>query len=249
MSKAVNVDETCDWHVDDVGFWPETFESEKEGINVWIALDDMPREYQGSMALSPGSHHASWRHDAYAAIGLNLTFQGGFTKEKVTKLAQAGGKLLTTCEMKTQGPKVREQIEATKWIPDIKRGDVIFATRSLFHRTVPVTTQGKEFYARKGIEYLNRYSVRYVPGSARLPHGWTFEWSIKSNQENEGSTLKSTMEEKENLLWYPRVWPTTDHDMDKRLDYLAKTALDDMKTQTKHDLLELFALFFSQNNQ
>jgi hypothetical protein len=60
-------------------------------------------------------------------------------------MAQAGTKLMTTCEMNTQGPHVREQIEATKWIPDIKGGNVILATRSLFHRTVPVTPQGKEY--------------------------------------------------------------------------------------------------------
>ncbi|KAL3925904.1 MAG: hypothetical protein SGILL_000081, partial [Bacillariaceae sp.] len=228
----------------DVGFWPEAFGSEKEGINVWIALEDMPREYQGSMALSPGSHKAEWRHEAYSSIGLNLTFQGGFTKEEVTRMAREGAKLLTTCEMKTQGPQVREKIEATKWIPDIKKGDVIFATRSLFHRTVPVTPQGKQYYAERNIQYLNRYSVRYVPGSARLPHGWTFEWSIKSNSENNGITLDSAMEEKRNLLWYPRVWPTVDQDLNERLDLLARTELEDMKSQTKRDLYELFALFF-----
>lgn len=108
MSKAVGKDSTCDWHVDDVGFWPESFGSEQEGINVWIAMEDMPRKFQGSMALSPGSHKAPWRHDAYAAIGLNLTFQGGFTKEQVTEMALSGEKLLTTCEMKTQAPDIRE---------------------------------------------------------------------------------------------------------------------------------------------
>jgi ectoine hydroxylase-related dioxygenase (phytanoyl-CoA dioxygenase family) len=82
ISKAVDNDDTCDWHVDDVGFWPEAFESDNQGINVWIALDDMPREYQGSMALAPESHHAPWRHDAYAAIGLNLTFRGGLYQKE-----------------------------------------------------------------------------------------------------------------------------------------------------------------------
>jgi Phytanoyl-CoA dioxygenase (PhyH) len=248
MSKPVKVDETCDWHVDDVGFWPEAFGSEKEGINAWIALQDMPRKYQGSMALSPGSHKAEWRKDAYNAVGLNLTFQGGFTKGEVTEMAVSGARLLTTCEMKTQGPEVREKIEATKFVPDIRKGDVVFATRSLFHRTVPVSPQGKVHYSQKGIDHLNRYSVRYVPGSARLPRGWTFEWSIKSNHENEGSTLDSAMEQKQNLLWYPRVWPRIDWDMDDRLDHLAQTELDEMKTQTRSDLLELFDLF-SRNKQ
>jgi hypothetical protein len=56
------------------------------------------------------------------------------------------------------------------------------------------------------------------------------------------------LEENENLLWYPRVWPTSDHDMNDRLD-LGRIKLDDMKAQTKNDLLELFALFFPKNNQ
>jgi hypothetical protein len=243
MSKAVGVDDTCDWHVDDIGFWPEPFGTEKEGVNVWIALEDMPREFQGSMALSPGSHKAEWRNKAYASIGINLTYQGGFTKDEVAELAESGASFLTTCEMKTQAPEIRQKIEATKWVPDIKKGDLIFATRSLFHRTVPVTAQGKEFYAKAGIEYLNRYSIRYVPGSAHLPSGWTFEWSIMSNPENEGNTLDCAMEEKKNLLWYPRVWPTTDPDVDERLDYIARTELEDMKAEAKREFYNLFAMF------
>jgi hypothetical protein len=199
------------------------------------------------MALAPGSHKAEWRHEAYNSIGLNLTFQGGFTKEDITEFAHAGGKLLTTCEMNQQAPEIREKIEATKFIPDIKKGDIIFATRSLFHRTVPVTPEGKRFYESKGIQYLNRYSIRYVPGSARLPYGWTFEWSITSNRENEGATLDSAMEEKQNYLWYPRVWPTVDPNTDTRLDRLANVELQDMKHQTRIDLFELFALFAGNN--
>jgi Phytanoyl-CoA dioxygenase (PhyH) len=250
MSKAVGKDSTCDWHVDDIGFWPESFGSEQEGINVWIAMEDMPRTFQGSMALSPGSHRAEWRHEAYASIGLNLTFQGGFSKEQVSDMARSGEKLLTTCEMKTQAPEIREKIEATKWIPDVKKGDIIFATRSLFHRTVEVTPEGKAYYASRGIEYLNRYSIRYVPGSARLPTGWTFEWSIKSNGDNEGKTLDVAMEnQNRNYLWYPRVWPTIDEDIHYRLDRLAQTELADVKAQAKSEFRELISLFYPSNKK
>ena len=248
MSKDVNIDETCDWHVDDSGFWPEAFGGEKEGINVWIALEDMPQEYQGSMALSPGSHKAEWRYDAYAAIGLNLTFQGGFTKEEVTRMANDGAKLLTTCEMNKQAPQIREKIEATKYVPDIRKGDVIFVTRSTFHRTVPATAQGKVHYRERDIQYLNRYSIRYVPGSARLPNGWTFEWSIKKNPENSGLDLDSAMEERENLLWYPKVWPSLDPKIHQRLDLLS-TELEDVKVQTKKDLHSFFALFLPSTEE
>jgi hypothetical protein len=245
MSKAVHQDSTCDWHVDDVGFWPESFDNERDGINVWIAMEDMPSSYQGSMALSPGSHRADWRFEAYESIGQNRTSHGGFTKEEMRGRAKSGEKLLTTCEMPNQAPEIREKIEATKYVGDFKKGDVIFATRLLFHRTVPTTEEGKQYYDSRGIEYLNRYSIRYVPGSARLPEGWTFEWSIASNSENEGRSLDSVMEN-DSVLWYPEVWPATDEGLDQKLDIIAATKLDDAKAKARSEFFELISLFSSK---
>ena len=242
MSKDVAGTTFCDWHCDDVGFWPESYISEQEGVNVWIAMHDMPAQYQGSMALSPGSHRAPWRFEAYEAIGQNRTFHGGFTKEEVRRRAESGEKLLTTCEMGQNAPELRDKIEETIYIPEIKRGDVIFATRTLFHRTVPVTEQGKEYYADKGIEYLNRYSIRYVPGTARLPKGWTFEWGILLNEENKGRSLDSAMES-DGDLWYPQVWPVGDEQVDERLDILASAKLQDAKTKQRSEFFELMSLY------
>jgi len=242
MSKAVDNPNTCDWHVDDVGFWPESFVSEQEGINAWIAMEDMPAMYQGSMALSPGSHRADWRYDAYNAIGQDRSFHGGFTKEDMQLQAQRGEQLLTTCEMKNQAPELRETIEKTIFIPEIKKGDVVFATRSLFHRTLAVSKEGQEYYASRGIEYLNRYSVRYVPGTARLPQGWTFEWSIAANRELKGCTLDNAMEE-DDLLWYPKVWPDLDRDPDDHLDRVAATKLSEATAKVRSEFFELVSLF------
>lgn len=233
----------CDWHVDDVGFWPESYDSEHEGINVWIAMQDMPAFAQGSMALAPGSHKADWRFNAYEAIGQNRTSHGGFTKAEMHERARAGEKLLTTCEMVNQSPGIRNKIEDTAVIPEIKAGDVIFMTRALFHRTAATTPSGKDYFARNEIEYLNRYSIRYVPGTARLPQGWTFEWGIMANEENAGRSLDDAMNSDNNLLWYPQAWPQTDDDRDARLDTIAKTKLAEVKAKTRAEFFELISLF------
>lgn len=242
MSKAVDQDATCDWHVDDVGFWPESYISQHEGINVWIAMHDMPAAFQGSMALAPGSHKADWRYDAYLAIGQNRTYHGGFNKAELKQRAAAGEKLLSTCDMRDHAPHISKKIEETKYVPDIKKGDVIFATRTLFHRTLATTPEGKEYYLGNDIEYLNRYSIRYVPGSARLPEGWAFEWSILANGDNAGKTLDDAMAHG-NHLWYPQVWPPNDELRDGQLDNIAETLLDDVKIKTRNEVFELISLF------
>ena len=248
MSKSVEQDSFCDWHVDDQGFWPESFVSDHEGVNAWVAMEDMPAAYQGSMALSPGSHNAhEWRFDAYEGIGQNHSFHGGFTKEEMKQRADSGEKLFTTCELRHQAPEIREKIEETAFIPDIKKGDVIFATRLLFHRTAPVTDEGKEYYKKNGIEYLNRYSVRYVPGSAQLPLGWNFEWSIVTNSENEGRTLDSAMES-EDHLWYPRAWPNPEDDFEAQLDVVADGLLDEAKAKARSEFFSLISLFSNNLN-
>jgi hypothetical protein len=56
LAKEVTKQETCDWHVDDQGFWPESYLStaaemskkDQYGINAWIALDEMPKPTRGS---------------------------------------------------------------------------------------------------------------------------------------------------------------------------------------------------------
>jgi Phytanoyl-CoA dioxygenase (PhyH) len=243
MSKDVDQKAVCDWHVDDVGFWPESYISEQhEGINVWIALEDMPAQFQGSMALAPGSHKADWRYDAYHAIGQNRSYHGGFTKKEMMQRAQAGEKLFTTCEMRQQAPDISRMIDETAFIPDIKKGDIIFATRTLFHRTLAVTSAGVKHYSERGIEHLNRYSIRYVPSTARLPRGWAFEWGILANERNAGKSLDEAMEG-DSLLWYPQVWPVSNEDINPHLDTIAMTTFDDIKEKTRAEVVEFISLF------
>lgn len=91
MSKSIN-GTGCDWHVDDHGFRPESYISDaskthpgrdKDGINVWIALEDIPSVYGGGMAVSNGSHSVDWQYDAYNATGQNRSVDGGYTKNAI----------------------------------------------------------------------------------------------------------------------------------------------------------------------
>ena len=254
LSKAVN-DSGCDWHVDDHGFWPESYISEasrssgkdQDGVNVWIALEDMPKEYLGSMALSAGSHRQPWRFEAYEAIGQNRTIDGGHTKEsivaKLEEKRKSGKAALGACEIGRARPDLREKIDSRKVVLDIERGDMIFSTRSLFHKTMDVTEEGLKYYASLGLDVLNRYSIRYTPGSAKLPDGWLAEWSAIAEKKNPGKSLDDIIDNKggdADFLWYPRVWPTLEKDLTDRLDFLAETELNRIKQQVQMEIYEIF---------
>jgi hypothetical protein len=239
LAKGIEEEKTCDWHVDDMGFWPESFLSEasqryqknQDGVNVWIALDDMP--YAGSMAVSPGSHRSAWRHDAYLALGQNRSEDGGLTREEIVRKMQGQTHYLT-CDMHHTDPALYDRIEETAQQFDIKRGDVIFATRLLFHRTVPVSAEGRKHYAAIGKQFLNRYSIRYVPGSARNPNGWNVEWSVMANSQNVGKSLNDITEQEGGKAFYPQVWPTVQEVTD--LDVIASMA-EELATAAHNELM------------
>jgi hypothetical protein len=234
LARAVDDVKPCDWHIDDTGFWPESYIStaseqtgkDQNGINVWIALDDMPAVSQGSMAVAPGSHKASWRHDAYLAIGQNRTEDGGKTKEEILRKTKANvEKRYRTCELHHFNPEIHAQLEKSSRIIDIKRGDVVFATRLLFHRTLAVTEEGVEYYKSIDQEYLRRYSIRYVPGSARLPNGWSVEWSVLADPSNVGRSLDE-IAEKHETMYYPKVWPQVEDRLKDGMEDMASRVED-----------------------
>jgi hypothetical protein len=255
LAKPVN-GSGCDWHVDDHGFWPESYLSEasrtsgkdQDGVNVWIALEDMPKRYLGSMALSAGSHRQPWRFEAYEAIGQNRSVDGGHTKEsivaKLEEKRRSGKASLGACEIAKSRPDLREKIDSTKVILDVERGDIIFSTRTIFHKTMDVTDDGKKYYQSKGLDVLNRYSIRYTPGTAKLPNGWLAEWSAVADKDNPGKSLDDIVNNKvENadFLWYPQVWPTLEKDLARRLDFVAEKELERIKQQVQMEIFEIFA--------
>jgi hypothetical protein len=196
-------------------------EPSDRGVNVWIAMDDMPLATLGSMALARGSHKAVWRHDAYRAIGQDRSVPGGGgDRDELVKRFTDGISNNTTCSMPDSDPELRQQIEDTAVFLDIRKGDVIFANRLLFHRTLAVTDAGKVAYDSEHRTNLNRYSIRFVPGAARLPAGFNLELSILDDPANAGRTLDEVVSAA-GLEWYPQVWPTLEPDVDAKLDDLA----------------------------
>lgn len=236
-------DDTCGWHVDDQGFWPESYLSsasensgkDQYGINAWVALDDMPKPFEGSMEVARGSHKAPWRWEAYQAIGQDRT-RPGLSKEELFESLRTGKfKQFGTCEgIKSNRADLGETLRESSEIFDLQKGDVIFATRMLFHRTRKVTPEGIEFYKKSGKQVLNRYSVRYVPGTARLLEGFTTEWSILDHPDNAGRSLDEVANDKENEDWYPKVWPVVDEP-----SVISKTKIDQTRGKEKELMAEL----------
>jgi hypothetical protein len=196
--------------------------------------------YQGSMAVAPGSHIASWRHDAYAAIGQNRTEDGGKTVEEILRKRAANvEKHYPTCELHHFDPQIRAKIEESSRIFDIKRGDVVFHTRLLFHRTLAVTEDGIEYYKSIDKEYLKRYSLRYVPGSARLPKGWSVEWSVLADPANAGRTLDEIAEKGE-TMFYPKVWPQVEEHLEDGMNDMA-ARVDDLESKVGAEFRAMMA--------
>ena len=248
LTKPVNTEEKCDWHVDDQSFWPASYDykaserlgKDQDGINVWIAMDDMPAAYEGSMCVAPGSHTADWRFDAYRAIGQDRTRTNGPTKKEFLENFRNGGFVNGTCNMHVSDPTLRQRIEDDKVIFDFKKGDVVFATRMLFHRTLSVTPEGREHYNSIGKDALHRYSLRYVPGSTQLPTGLSFEYSILNDSKNRGRTLDDVVA-KDNV-WYPKVWPEVDLDLDEAMDAIAESILPATQAVAERESQAFFSM-------
>ena len=193
----------CGWHVDDTGFWPA--QANHEGINAWIALDDMPADNGGGFAVAVGSHIASWKNDAYQVTGSTHTFPIEGFKSASDLLDNRVGN--GTCNIETSAPHVHQRMEETKRIYDVKKGDIIFHTRWLFHRTVPfersVVIQRRRNLNSKPLVY-RRYSIRYGPGSSVIPPGFGMEPSVLWDEQNGGRTADEVAQM--DAAWYPMAW-------------------------------------------
>ena len=194
----------CGWHVDDLGFWPANAES--PGVNAWIAFDDMPVELGGGFALAVGSHKAAWRDEAYYVTGTPHTFpeEGFRSAQDVFERRTGNG----TCNIKTSANHLHRRMEETRRIYNVRRGDVIFHTRWLFHRTVPFEREIADSEEGKNKIY-RRYSIRYNQGSAIIPKGYGAEPSVLWDDKNGGKSADEVSET--DGPWYPRVWPNPDH--------------------------------------
>lgn len=191
----------CGWHVDDLGFWPATPES--NGVNAWVALDDMPLRTGGGFALAVGSHVAPWKDEAHFVTGASTSFPQGGYKNASDMIQRRPGS--GTCNLKTSAPHLHRRMEETKRIYNVQRGDVIFHTRWLFHRTVPFVNGSNYLDVGKEDPIYRRLSIRYVPGSAVIPPGYGTELSVLWDEANGGRTTDDIS--RLDGPWYPRVWP------------------------------------------
>jgi hypothetical protein len=96
-------------------------------------------------------------------------------------------------------------MEETKRIYDVRRGDVIFHTRWLFHRTVPFDRTNLSEGDDDNEPIYRRYSIRYAPGSAVIPPGYGTELSVLWDAANGGRTANDVC--RLDGPWYPQVWP------------------------------------------
>lgn len=234
----------CGWHVDDFYFWPIAAGKSatmSPGINVWIALDDMPAKYGGSMAVSSRSHNAAWRNDAYEVIGSTTLYpeEGYKNAEDMVKERRA-----STCDLEKADPILGKKINETSEIFDLRKGDIIFSTRWLFHKSVPLNDEGVAYLQSQGKEpVLRRYTVRYDSGGATLPRGYTLEESILSNPDNSGRTLDEVAKY-DRRPWYPRAWPSVDPEETNQFSYhITKTlpAVQEKVQQGSNDFFKAFS--------
>lgn len=162
----------------------------------------MPRAGGGGFALAVGSHEAHWRDEAHYVTGATTTFPKNGFQSAADMFANRTGS--GTCNIKTAAPHLYQRMEDTKRIYEMKRGDVIFHQRWLFHRTVAFD---RDYVAQRRDKNLlyRRYSVRFAPGSAIVPPGFGTELSVLYDSENGNRT---TDEASRDIPWYPRVVPS-----------------------------------------
>lgn len=180
-----------------MGFWPATPNS--PGVNAWVALDDMElAEETGGFALAIGSHMAPWRTAAYYWTGASTNFPNDGYRDAADMFQRRTGH--GTCNLKTSAPHIHQRMEETARIYPVRKGDVVFHTRWLFHKTVPVQQKGATN------RVFRRYSIRYGPGDDTiLPPGYGMEPSILWDPSNGGKSADVVSQR--DGPWYPVAWP------------------------------------------
>lgn len=103
------------------------------------------------MAVAPGSHKLARNREIAGIIHENFG----------------------TCKMETLAPDFHSVLESMKVVYDMQPGDAIVHDRWLYHRADPFketkTETGSWSSSTSAAEtgYLNRYSIRYMPETAR----------------------------------------------------------------------------------
>lgn len=136
----------CDWHIDDLIFWPSCLDSLGPGINAWLTLDDID-ENGGGMCIAPGSHSNKF---------IECRESINYSSRKLID-----NKIPNTCLIKKTNPKCKKILDSICYAPQLKAGDVILSTRFLFHRTSEFNNPEKSCDKK-------RYTIRYMPSSSKM---------------------------------------------------------------------------------
>ncbi len=81
------------------------------------------------------------------------------------------------------------------------------------------TELGESLKLQQSDKIFRRYSIRYSPGSARVPPGYGVEPSVLYNAANANRTLDEIVES--DGPWYPKVWPLLNENAENRVtDYM-----------------------------
>jgi hypothetical protein len=133
-----------------------------------------------------------------------------------------------TCNIKISAPHLHAHMEESMRVYEIKRGDVIFHDRWLFHRTVPFD---KQFARQMEDQLYRRYSVRYGPGSSIVPPGYGLELSALWDEDNAGRSADDISTR--DGPWYPRCWPSVDESEMEELPILMRDKMPVAKAARK----------------
>jgi hypothetical protein len=153
----------------------------------------------GGFAVAVQSHSAPWRTAAHYWTGapvIDFPLDGYADAADMFQRRTGQG----TCNLKTAALHIHERMEESARIYPIRKGDVIFHTRWLFHRTVPVTKNGPTN------RVIRRYSIRYGPGDETIiPPGYGTELSTLWDPSNGGLSANAIAQH--DGPWYPQAWP------------------------------------------
>merc|ERR1712038_1967650 len=223
LIKSGKEDKYCGWHVDDAVFWPCSAHQQEQsktasllpdGVNAWIALDDIPTStYGGGMYICPRSHcgpatlsnhEDNWIYKGYESIGSTKTFP----IKGYRSFTQMGKNLrLQTCELAKLSPSLNQQFESNAITFDYQCGDVLLMNRWLWHRSANLNSRGKVYYEKRKIMFP-RYTVRYECGDTRLLNGVSLHPSFFHNEAYSGKSLNEICNES-NLPFFPKAWSSS----------------------------------------
>ncbi len=180
----------CGFHVDDSFFWPATEDS--TGVNFWLTLSPIRVAEGGGIRVVNQTASKPILEECRAVI--QQKSEHGFPQ---------------TCYMETLSPECHQKLTDASTVFDMEPGDALIWDRWTFHRSEPFNVDALE---GREDEHRLRYTIRYVPGSAKA------NYIIDHKLQEKGEKFDSP--------YYPQVWPKA---LKSEIDPIQKGELDQHK--------------------